>query len=202
MLETIASVQCSLHQASSSLKRALAYWWPAQGNADVSEATYVLHCACALNGHGWLTYAEVQVAGVPSAHFDLVAVHPEHRCVLVVEAKQLYSVEKACSLGQDWERLKTNGVPSQYRPLPSDLCRYGCLVASCWVDQNASYVDWWRSDLACDRPRGVTNPNDWSVLHRVLKEADDHGVRGAISVHAEDRAWLLYAVAPLPSLAR
>ena len=186
-----------LKDTSDSLREALAYWWPAQGNSDVAEAMYILHFGAMLHRHGWLTYAEVQVGGSPDQHIDLVAVNEARQWILKVEAKQLYSAEKARWLGMDWGRLKTAHLPSQHRPLPRDFQQYGCVLASCWADQNKPYIDWWIGDLAHDTPMGARRTADWAALYCALREANDRGVRGAFSVHSEDQAWLLYAVVPL-----
>ncbi len=197
MTPTIESIKAALTDASTTLKEAVTFWWPAQGNEDTGEATYTMHFGRALHLCGCLLYAQVQIQGRPKEHIDLVAVNRKDEWILEVEAKQLYSTEKARELGGDWERLMRSRLPSEYGCLPEEFCRYGCLLASCWQDWNQAYIDWWGGDLVQDKPSGARKSDDWAVLHRVLREADCHGARGALSVHSREKAWLLYAVVPL-----
>jgi hypothetical protein len=197
MNELHPTIKFVLGRASRRLLESVNYWWPAQGNNDISEAMYVMHFSNALQQSGWLTYAEVQVGNTPSEHIDLIAVHKERQWIIETEAKQLYSSEKARKLGEQWTCLKESTLPSEYgeRPLPT-FPRYWCLLAICWKQKQA-ILDWWRGDLMNDAPRGTQNPVDWIELRQALTEAKNHGIKDTISVHCKDEAWFLYALAPL-----
>jgi hypothetical protein len=127
----------------------------------------------------------------------LVAVNRSDELILKVEAKQLYKCNMARSLGTDWERLKTAALPCQHRPLSQTFQRYCCLLASCW---DKAYLKWWCDRSRQEKPCNAGNTTNWSALRGALMEADSHGLQGALSVHRNDEAWLLYAVAPLPSI--
>jgi hypothetical protein len=110
----------------------------------------------------------------------------------------LYSTERTKELGKQWTHLKNTILPSEYskRPLPQ-FSRFWCLLASCWSKQNQTYIDWRHGDIADEMPLGVKNTNDWKELRSALMQARNCGMKDVISVHCEDKARLMYAIAPL-----
>ena len=135
-------------KACSELNKALCCYYMIEGNNDISEATTMMYWGFALRTAGYFLYPQVQYGGDIRQHIEMAAINPDSRTILMVEAKRLYSGEKARSLGKDWCRLQRLKLRNKWGTIPECLSSYACLLSTVWSDHN-QYRDWW----LCSRRR-------------------------------------------------
>jgi hypothetical protein len=155
-------------RAAVQLDRALDCFYPVEGNNDVPEALTATYLAFQLRDSGYFVYPQAQCSGLVSNHIDFAAIDPVGCTVLLVEAKKLYSSEKAQSLGQDWQRLQTASITSEFRQVPHGCRYFACLLATTWDE---SYRDWWAGPSRPDAP-GRQSGTAWADLKHALDGAD------------------------------
>lgn len=187
-------IAACLKRGIATLKSDKAVYWPAQGVADFHESNMVLHAGIGLKLGGCAVYAEVQVRDAPQNHVDLFALHMEHRWAVALEAKRLYTVEKAASIAADWARLSQIKLPNQFDAMPEGLACYAGIIASCW---NEGYAAWWRDPKRAAAPGGARRTDSWSTLKSFV---DCSAVCDGVNIQRDDGDphWILYALTRLP----
>ncbi len=144
----------------TELSKALCYYYPIEGDNDISEATTMMYWGCALRDAGYFIYPQIQYGGNISQHMEMAAINPDSKTIMIVEAKRLYSSEKAKSLGDDWVRLQNLKLPSEWDPIPEGLCSWACLIGTVWSEKN-QHREWWMCGNREAAPQGVRKKSDW-----------------------------------------
>lgn len=154
-------------RTAEELDKAFACYYPVEGDNDVSEALTAMYFAFQLRDKGFRIYPQVQCTGAIHDHLDMAAIHPGSKTVLLIEAKRLYSSERAALLGQDWQRLRGSIITSKLRSIARGYRYFACLLATTWDEK---YRNWWGDEARGPAP-GRSNPSDWKNLREALGHA-------------------------------
>src|SRR5262249_45040753 len=152
------------------------------------------HVGWSLQNAGFCMYPKTQVAGFARQHVDAVALHREYRCVVVIEAKRLYSPEKHGSLGDDWVRLQRIKLPCEWLPFPHPINCYALLLGSCWSNE---FMRWWTTTPRAEAPAGSRRSQHWHELRAALESSTR---TGAVDVQRPgwQPQWICYSLNKLP----
>lgn len=188
-MDSIQVIVGLVESAARSFERGLDVYWPVV-NPDknsLQEANLTLHFGCAALNAGLHVYPEASNSDVLGGHsrIDLLVfgdILGEQSAVLV-EAKRLYSSEKAAELVSGYNKiLKFAFVEDGSTANNSVFKRFGLLLALTTREEDAK---WWRQPYKYDY--GAS----WDALMDVLESSRESNY---IEINARRKQYLLYAV--------
>lgn len=173
-------------EAAKSLKRCLDEYWPVV-NPDsngLQEANLTTHLATQAMSNGFFAYPEASNADISFGHSraDMLLLSP--KMAVLVEAKKLYSAEKAGELVADFrkiERFSFVGDDSQSFPA-AEIPKYGLLLA---ITTSKANMEWW------NEPYDWDSGASWDKLKAVLETAV---LRSSVELSLKRTQYVLYAV--------
>lgn len=185
-LEAIRNLVLSSVQ---SLERGLQAYWPVVNPDEngLQEANLTTHLASEALARGFYAYPEASNAAFDAGHsrIDLLLLGKvkQSSLAILIEAKKLYSAEKARELVLDYEKIsRFQFVPDGERGYPGiEASRYGLLLA---ITTDPEYMEWW------NEPYGYDAGASWDSLKVVIERAD---LRASVTLAARRPQYVLYA---------
>ena len=182
--------------SARSLEKGLHEYWPVifPEKNGLQEANLTTHMASEALNRRFFAYPQASNADISLGHsrVDLMLLRAigKSRLAILVEAKKLYSPEKAGELVGDFEKISrfrfVNDSPHQ--SIGTKITRYGVLLA---ITTDAANKEWWNQPYEWDC--GAS----WDRLKAVLEKAS---LRSSIEFSVRDRTqYILYAVFELPA---
>lgn len=183
--------------SARSLEKGLHAYWPVvfPENNGLQEANLTTHMASEALSRGFFAYPEASNANTSSGHsrVDLMLLRGtgQPKLAILVEAKKLYSSEKAGEMLSDFEKISRFQFvdDSRHVRIESQMTKYGVLLA---ITTSAANRAWW------DQPYEWDSGASWDRLKAVLEQAS---YRSSIEFNVCDRPqYILYAVFELPTI--
>lgn len=175
--------------SAESLERGLQAYWPVV-NPDsngLQEANLTTHLASEALARGFHAYPQASNAAFDAGHsrIDLLLLGKveQSRLAILIEAKKLYSAEKARELVSDYKKIsRFQFVPDGERGHPcAETIKYGLLLA---ITTDPEYMAWWNEPY--DYDAGAS----WDSLKGVIERAD---LRASVTLAARRPQYVLYA---------
>lgn len=179
-----------------SLEAGLQEYWPVvfPEKNGLQEANLTTHLASQAISHGFFVYPQASNGDISLGHsrLDLMLLRASGaaKLALLVEAKKLYSPEKAGEMVSDFEKISRFQfvTDTPHRNLGPEVERYGMLLA---VTTDVSNMQWWNEPYEWD------SGGSWDKLKAVLEKAS---LRSSVEFAARNRPqYILYAVFDLSS---
>lgn len=182
--------------SAGSLERGLQEYWPVvfPEKNGLQEANLTTHLASEALIRGFFAYPQASNAdtGIGHSRVDLMLLRDvgATKLALLVEAKKLYSPEKAMELVYDFEKLSrfrfVNDAP--HPSLDQDTAKYGMLLA---ITTSEGNMEWWNQPYEWD------SGASWDKLKVVLEKAIR---RSSMKLSVRNRPqFILYAIFDLPA---
>lgn len=140
-------------------------YWPAVGDVDAAESCMVVNLAAAFSDARFLVFGEVQVEGCPDEHIDLLALDPERKIAVAIEAKRMWRGKQREDLAADIERLTSLRLPARY-DRPQGVTCYVGVVVSGWLDD--SFIPWWSRHPHPPAPGSCRPHPHWDLIASFL----------------------------------
>ena len=190
-------IETMVNASVSSLERGLLQYWPVVNpeSNGIQEANLTLHLASVALNLGFSAFPEASNGDFHQGHSraDLLLINRDEnmKMAILVEAKKLYSAQKATEMASDFEKMvEFKFVPDKGgKSLEDNLKnhKYGLLLA---ITQHEDYLDWW------EKPYEYDSGGSWDLLKDVIKAAKK---RGVIKMPNLDYQYVLYAIFQLPA---
>ncbi|KMQ74054.1 hypothetical protein Msub_10225 [Marinobacter subterrani] len=173
-----------------SLEVGLEEYWPVV-NPDkngLQEANLTTHLAHKALNSGFYAYPQASNAHFEAGHsrVDLLLIRKTERIktAVLVEAKKLYSSEKALELVSDFEKIRRfRFVPDRIQKgADLETVKYGLLMA---ITTSSANMEWWNDPYDWDF--GAS----WDKLKAIIETA---ALRSSVTLPARRHQYVLYAV--------
>lgn len=187
-MSELKKVEALMHGAAESLARSLKLYWPVV-NPDkngLQESNLTTHLASQALKSGFNVYPQASNADLAKGHsrIDLLLLGstPQNKIAVLVEAKKLYSAEKAGEMVSDYEKICSfQFVKDKYGcDVNANTQKIALLLAITEKPENSS---WWEAPYEC-------KSGGWNALKSVLDAAD---ARKSIHLKAAREQYVLYA---------
>lgn len=183
-------IQRLVEASVQSLAGSIGQYWPVVNpeRNGLQEANLVTHLAAVGLAKGGYAYPEASNGNTELGHsrIDLLLLWQmeQARLALLVEAKKLFSADKAAELVSDFEKMQRFAFvrDGQLESFQAPQAMYGLLMA---VTTSAENSRWWEDPYEWDA--GAS----WDRLKEVLEQA---GIRAAIKLEGPRPQYILYAL--------
>jgi len=147
-----------------SLADSLASYWPAYGDAGISERNLTAHVANAFLTNGFDVFFEVPLSeNAKGKRIDCLFLSYEHKLIVVCESKRLYGVEKAEGIINDIEKINNFELQDEEIEIESS---YGLILADTW---DGKIARWWISE----EETGLEKKDQrWKKLSKIIEKAE------------------------------
>ena len=183
--------------SAKSLERGLREYWPVV-NPDkngLQESNLTTHLASEALRRGLFAFPQASNAdsafGHSRADLMLLDTNGAQKMVLLVEAKKLYSPEKAGEMVSDFEKMSRFKfvTDSPDTDIGDGVAKYGMLLA---ITTDPSNMQWW------NQPYDWDCGASWDKLKSVIEMAN---LKSSIEFSVRNRSqYILYAVFKMPAI--
>lgn len=185
-MDNFKKIENLVKKSAELLGRSLDKYWPVvnPGMNGVQEANLTLHLASQAIGCGFFVYPEASNANSTRGHSRVDLLILSSDMVILVEAKKLYSSEKAEELVIDFEKAKNFLFVNdgQDISLLEKKPKYILLLAITSEEVNKK---WWNNPYSWD------SGGKWDKLKSVLDKAT---FRSSIDLLSKRKQHILYAI--------
>ncbi|MGR4068636.1 hypothetical protein [Billgrantia sp. C5P2] len=194
-MSDLQEVEKLLMAAIQSLEEGLEEYWPVI-NPDkngLQEANLTTHLAHQALISGFYAYPQASNANIQTGHsrVDLLLLRKakKTKIIVFVEAKKLFSSEKALELVSDFEKIcRFHFVQDRLQQDDGlDVIKYGVLLA---ITTSSANKEWW------DHPYDWDSGASWDKLKGVIESA---GIRSSVTLPVRRNQHVLYAIYELPT---
>ncbi|MGO5000121.1 hypothetical protein [Oceanisphaera sp. W20_SRM_FM3] len=185
-MSPIEDINRMVVDAAKSLEMSLHKYWPVvnPNNNGLQEANLTIHLASQAMNHGFFAYPEASNADTCHGHsrLDLLLISP--KVAVLVEAKKLYSAEKAGEMVDDFGKIKRFSFLDDDKKgfMLATIPKYGLFLA---ITDDKKKMEWW------NEPYDWVSGSSWDKLKTVLETAV---LRTSIELSAKRPQYVLYAV--------